>query len=165
MVAETRLIAHTVIGAARTVATIFVFFFKQELGSVDIGRIHLIYYCRGAKDVVDALPFTLIAVSAAHPILPSGILRHVAKAMVSDVLQHRTVGTVVEVTGYNNMGIGGMGLQRVYRLAQTIGYSLTERTAMTLTSVSAGRMKVGRMPSTGTTRRLWLLMSAKDVGL
>ena len=110
MVAETRLIAHTVIGAAWTVATIFLFFFKQKLRSVDIGRIHLIYYCRGAKDVVNVLPFALITVSARHPILPVGILRQVEKSMAGDVLQHRTVGTIVEVSSNNNMGIGRNGL-------------------------------------------------------
>ena len=53
--------------------------------------------------MIDALPPSLVPISAFHTMSPSGILCHITNVMLTDTLQGRAIGTVVEVACYHDM--------------------------------------------------------------
>ena len=66
MVAEAALVAVAVEGAEGLDAAVFLVFFKEEGGVVDVGLLDTVEQYRTDEDVVDAAPAALIAVSALH---------------------------------------------------------------------------------------------------
>ena len=140
MVAIAWLIAHAVVGATRTIATVELFIFEEELGGMDEGRVHLIIYRARSEDMIDALPLALIAVCASDTVFPSGISRKIIKTMTVNLLEDVAIRAVVEVAGYDEVGIRRDGMDGVYRLAKAICNGLTEGTAVTLATIATGEM-------------------------
>ena len=140
MVTITWLVAHAVVGATGTEATVEFFVFEEELRSVDVSRVHLIIYIRGAKDVVDTLPLTLVAIGALNTICASGIFCEVADTLTTDLLEHRTVRTVVEVAGNEDLGICGNGTDGVQRLTEAVSHNLAKGATIAFTPIATGGM-------------------------
>ena len=105
MVAIAGLVAHAVIGAARTVAAIFLFFLKQKQGGMDVGRVHLFIYRTGTQDMVYATPCTFIAVGSLDAVLSTGILGEVAQAVLGEASEQRAIGLIVEIARNQKMGL------------------------------------------------------------
>jgi len=105
MVAIARLVAHAVIGAARTVAAIFLIFLKQKQRGMDVGRVHLFIYRTGTQDMVYAAPRAFIAVGSQDAVLPTGILGEVAQAVLGQASEQRAIVRIVEIARYQEMGL------------------------------------------------------------
>ena len=116
VIAVAWLIAHAVVSTARAIATVELFIFKEELGGMDEGSVHLIIYIRAGKDMIDALPLALITIGATDTVLSLRLLSKITETMPIDLLEDRAIRTVVEVTGYNEFGIWRDGMDGVYRL-------------------------------------------------
>ena len=90
--------------------------------------------------MVDTLPLALISIRATHAISSMGFFREITDTMLTDLLEHRTLWAIVEITGYKYPSIDNLFLYRIKRLTQAVGYSFTERAAMTFTTITAGEM-------------------------
>ena len=90
--------------------------------------------------MVDALPLSLIAISAMYTFRSFCLLRDIMKTMTTDSLQNLTLCAIVEVSCYQNLGLRRNGIDRIHSLTKTIGSSLTERTTITLTTKTTGQM-------------------------
>ena len=114
MVAVAWLIAHAIIGSTGTPSTIARFFLKQEAWSVNIDRINKTHDSGGAKDMIEAPPLSLIAVGATSAVLSQSMTGQITDITTTfNLLQSRTVSGIVEVTGYENMGLRRTGTERV----------------------------------------------------
>ena len=83
---------------------------------MNINRINKTHYGGGAKDVVYAPPLSLIAVCAVHTVIASRLTRHVLDVMRLQLAKDRAIGTIIKVASDNDMRVGKIKLQGVYRL-------------------------------------------------
>lgn len=72
---------------------------------MDEDRVHLIIYRGRHEDVVETVPFALIAIGALHPITAAGLLGYVPQVVLSDAYQRRGVVVVVEIAADQDTGI------------------------------------------------------------
>jgi len=140
MVAITRLVAKTVVGAARTIASETIFFLEEEGGGMDEDGVDATADGRGAEDVVDALPMTLETIGAAYPAGTLSRGGEVADAVAGQLLEGRCTGRVVEVAGHDDEGFADDTVEGVKGLAEPVSYLQAEGTAVALTAETAGCM-------------------------
>ena len=140
MVAVAGLVAHTVIGTARTVAAVELFIFKQELRSVDKSRIHLIIYRTRSEDMVDTPPLALITVSASDTILSFCSLRKIQYTVLTNLLEGWTIHFIIEIACNQNLRIGLQILNGINGLTKAISNDLSEGTAVAFAPITARSM-------------------------
>ena len=140
MVAITGLIAHTLIGTTWSPTSIARFFFQQETRRMNKHRINNTHNSGGAKDMVEAPPLAFIAVGATCAILSFRISCQIADTATFYQLQSRAFSIVVEIACYKNVSIRRLTAHRVKRLTQPPGHRLTERPAISFTTIAAGSM-------------------------
>ena len=87
--------------------------------------------------MIEASPLALIAVGAARTILSPCVTRQIAHTATLYLLQGWTISSVIKVSSNENTGIRRHSMQRVERLAEPTGYSLTKRTAVALATIAA----------------------------
>ena len=90
--------------------------------------------------MVDTLPLALIAVSTLNSIFTIRIFREIVKAVLTDLLEDRTIGIIIKITSNEDLSIGAQPLDRIKRLAQTISHDFTEGTTVALTTITTRQM-------------------------
>ena len=97
--------------------------------------------------MIDALPLALIAISASDTVFPLCLFSKIPKAMLTDLLKDRAIRAVVEVASNEDLCIGGYGMDRIDRLAETVSNCLAEGTAVTFATIATGQMNYKDMKS------------------
>ena len=137
MVAEAPLIAIAIEGAEGFHSSVFLVFFQQEGGIVDVGLGNAMEQRGTDQDVVDALPPALIAIGALSTMSALSLSCDVMQFGRGKILESRTVSIVVEIACHNDFGVGR---QRADNTHQSFGYYSTIRTGSPLPTKTTGGM-------------------------